>query len=64
MQHKDLPIETQFALRSFPAQVQELGEVETKRMLVKTYEQMLIHDTIYGRLIGEQWGFLKGTGNT
>lgn len=51
-----LTLEQQLALFSFSAETKTLTHEETKRRLIKLYEQMLIQDIYYKSLIAKAWG--------
>jgi hypothetical protein len=56
-QPTQLSLESQFAIRSFETQVNQMSSDQAKEFLVKLYEQMLVQETLYKQFIKQQWGF-------
>lgn len=54
---EELPLETQFALAAFSAQIEQLNEAQAKQLLVSIHKKMLIQEVMYKRLIAHRWGF-------
>lgn len=55
MEIKELSSEKQFAMHSFAAQVRELNESETKKLLLELYEQKIVRENVYQRLMNHDW---------
>jgi len=50
-----LSLEQQFALRSFESQVQQMSHEQAQSFLLLLYEQMLIRDALYRKLLKHEW---------
>ncbi len=61
MKFEDLPLETQFDLKAFPARANQMETEAIKHMLVRMYEQMFYQENKYKKLIAEQWGIGDAT---
>ena len=51
-----LTLEQRFALISFATQVKKMSKEQAEQMLVSLYEQMLIKDITYQKMLKHQWG--------
>ncbi|MCD8487969.1 MAG: NblA/ycf18 family protein [Desertifilum sp.] len=54
-----LTLEQQFLIRAFKAQVAMMSREQAQEMLVSLYEQMMVKDATYRRLIAHEWGISK-----
>jgi hypothetical protein len=55
-QSNELSLEQQFNLRSFKSQVSNMTLDQAQGFLVELYEQMMVRDTLYKKVIKHQWG--------
>jgi hypothetical protein len=49
-------LETEFSLRMFDVQVQQMSEEQAKELLVRLYEQTLLMEKYYQSFLKEQLG--------
>lgn len=56
MKPEELPLEIQFALAAFPAQIEQLNELQAKQLLVAIHKKMLVQEVMYKRMIAHKWG--------
>lgn len=52
----ELPLEKQFSIREFEIKVQNIGHIEAKELLINLYTHMLAKDSVYQKLLKQQWG--------
>lgn len=52
----NLPIETQFNIRAFESQVDEMNLEEAKIKLKEIYRQMIKKETMYQNHLKQKWG--------
>ncbi len=52
----ELTLEQKFNLRSFETQVQNMSHKQAQDFLVKLYEELLLRDQYYKRLLKHEWG--------
>jgi Phycobilisome degradation protein nblA len=55
-QSNELSLEQQFNLRSFKSQVSNMTLDQAQGFLVELYEQMMVRDQLYKKVIKHQWG--------
>jgi hypothetical protein len=55
-QSNELSLEQQFSLRSFKSQVANMTLDQAQGFLVELYEQMMVRDQLYKKVIKHQWG--------
>lgn len=51
-----LSLEQQFSLISFRASVEKMSEEQSKEFLVRLYEQQMLKEEVFKRLLKQQWG--------
>jgi hypothetical protein len=51
-----LTVEQQFSLRTFEIQVQQMSREQAQEMLVNLYQNMLVQENVYKKIVKEQWG--------
>jgi hypothetical protein len=56
---KQLPLEQQFELQVFEAQVQKLSQADAQALLVQLREAMLYQATTFREILKETWGIGK-----
>jgi hypothetical protein len=52
----ELSLEKQFSLREFEVKVQNITHIEAQELLVTLYRHMLAKDSIYQKMLKQQWG--------
>jgi hypothetical protein len=52
----ELTIEQRFNLKAFEHTVSQLSHEQSKEMLVKMYEQMIVREAICKELVRKEWG--------
>lgn len=57
----ELSLEQQFSIRSFATQVKDMSHEQAKDFLVKLYEQMVVREATYQKLLKHQWGLDSGS---
>lgn len=57
---KQLPLEQQFELQVFEAQVEQLSLEDAQAMLVQLREAMMYQATTFREILKESWGIDKG----
>jgi hypothetical protein len=56
---KQLPLEQQFELQVFEAQVQQLSQEDAHELLIQLREAMLYQATTFREILKEAWGIGK-----
>ncbi|MBP0001630.1 MAG: NblA/ycf18 family protein [Cyanobacteria bacterium SID2] len=56
----ELSLEQQFNLRSFETQVAKMSHQEAQEFLLTLYEQMMMRENTYKKLLKHQWGIETG----
>jgi hypothetical protein len=56
---QQLPLEQQFELQVFEAQIQDLSQADAKTLLVQLREAMLYQTTTFREILKETWGIGK-----
>jgi hypothetical protein len=52
----ELSLEKQFSLREFEIKVQNITHMEAQELLISLYRHMLAKDSIYQKMLEQQWG--------
>lgn len=52
----ELSLEKQFSLREFEIKIQNIGHMEAQELLISLYTHMLAKESVYQKLLKQQWG--------
>jgi len=51
-----LTVEQQFSLKTFEIEVQQMSREQAQEMLVNLYQNIIIQENAYKKIIKERWG--------
>ncbi len=58
----ELPLEKQFQIQNFKSQVKNLSQQQAQDLLGELYEQTVVKDVLFQRLLAHSWGIKEEGG--